>query len=160
MRGCPGFLQEQLGSWTLDHHRRLPDVVNIPPGCECRSVGFCLLTKCTCRTGHGLHHSDKLEAAVAAGGLIPAEAIPTCSHNDNGLSHLTIFLSPFSHRLNRSYMHSLRGLTMSRWLVLGIGAQCVMGAVVPTPTITPAPIVERQDPNAYVNLCGKDCNHH
>ncbi|KAF9698441.1 hypothetical protein EKO04_003390 [Ascochyta lentis] len=45
-------------------------------------------------------------------------------------------------------MHSLGRLTALRWLVVGFGAQCVLGAVVPSPTITPAPIIERQDPNA------------
>ncbi|KAF1925453.1 uncharacterized protein M421DRAFT_242620 [Didymella exigua CBS 183.55] len=47
-------------------------------------------------------------------------------------------------------MHSLGGLTALRWLIVGLGAQCVSAAVnAPTPTITPAPtIAERQDPNA------------
>lgn len=45
-------------------------------------------------------------------------------------------------------MHWLRGSTTLRWLVLGIWAQGALGAVVPTPTITAAPIVGRQDPNA------------
>ncbi|KAF2624196.1 hypothetical protein BU25DRAFT_461380 [Macroventuria anomochaeta] len=39
-------------------------------------------------------------------------------------------------------------MTALRWLVLALGAQCARGAVVPIPTITPAPIIERQDPNA------------
>lgn len=44
---------------------------------------------------------------------------------------------------------------MARWVVLGLGAQRALGAVVPAPTITAAPVVERQDPNAYVkySLC-------
>ncbi|KAJ4985375.1 hypothetical protein SVAN01_09130 [Stagonosporopsis vannaccii] len=45
-------------------------------------------------------------------------------------------------------MHSFRGLSMLRWMVWGFGAQGALGAVVPTPTITAAPVVERQDPNA------------
>ncbi|KAJ8104908.1 hypothetical protein OPT61_g10500 [Boeremia exigua] len=45
-------------------------------------------------------------------------------------------------------MHSIGGRMALRWLVLGIGAQTALGAVVPTPTITAAPVVERQDPNA------------
>lgn len=48
-------------------------------------------------------------------------------------------------------MHSLRGMGVLRWVVLGLGAQSALGAVVPTPTITAAPIVGRQDPNAYVH---------
>lgn len=45
-------------------------------------------------------------------------------------------------------MYSLRGTNTLRWVVLGLGAQSALGAVVPTPVITAAPVVERQDPNA------------
>lgn len=50
-------------------------------------------------------------------------------------------------------MHSVGKSRTLRWMVLGLGAQPALGAVVPTPTITAAPIVERQDPNAYVKSC-------
>lgn len=37
---------------------------------------------------------------------------------------------------------------MLQWVILGLGAQGALAAVVPTPTITAAPVIERQDPNA------------
>lgn len=152
--GQSRFPARTTGIADPDQHHGLLDVVTTPDGYECRSVGFCLLTKCTCRTGHGSYCPDKLEGAALLVAWIQLKQVQHALITITAFHELETTNSPFlsPNQLNRSFMHSLGGLTALRWLVFGLGAQCARAAVnAPTPTITPAPtIVERQDPNAYV----------